>query len=46
VLAGLLPVLFLGLLLEWLGQARGFAAGPGDSREKVFEYELRRFGRD
>jgi hypothetical protein len=45
-LAGLLPVLFLGLLLEWLGQARGFVAGSGGSREKVFEYELRRFGRE
>jgi hypothetical protein len=39
-------VLFLGLLLEWLGQARGFVAGSGGSCEKVFEYELRRFGRD
>jgi hypothetical protein len=38
-----LPVVFLGLLIEWAGQILGFAFGPADSGEKVAKYEYRRF---
>ena len=39
-------LLFLGLLIEWLGGMLGFAAGPGSSGENVVKYEFRRFGDD
>ena len=38
-----LPVVFLGLLIELCGQMLGFAFGPADSSEKVAKYEYRRF---
>jgi hypothetical protein len=37
------PIVLLGLMIEWLGQILGFAAGPGDSTEKVDKCESRRF---
>jgi hypothetical protein len=44
LLIRVLPIVFLGLLIEWVGQAIGFSAGPGDSTEKADECEARRFG--
>jgi hypothetical protein len=38
----LLPVLFAGLLVDGLGQMFGYAAGAGDSIEKVANYEFHR----
>jgi hypothetical protein len=44
LLIRVLPIVFLGLLIEWAGQAIGFSAGPGDSTEKADRCEARRFG--
>jgi len=38
----LLPILLPGLLMEYFGCASGFAAGPGDSIQKMKEYEFHR----
>lgn len=42
----LLPVVLAGLLVEGLGQMAGYAAGAGDSMEKVAKYEFHRVSRD
>ena len=39
----LLPMLLAGLLVNGLGQMVGYAAGAGDSIEKVTEHERHRF---
>ena len=39
-----LPIVLLGLLIEWPGQAIGFAAGPGNSSQQVDKLEQLRFG--
>jgi len=41
----LLPMLLAGLLVNGLGQMMGYAAGVGDSIEKVTEHERHRFER-
>ncbi len=38
----LMPILIMGLLIEGIGYMMGFAAGPGDSIEKVEKYEYHR----
>jgi len=38
-----LPIVLLGLMIEWFGQLQGFTAGPGDSTEKVDKCESHRF---
>jgi hypothetical protein len=38
----LLPIVFVGLLVDGLGQLVGYAAGAGDSIEKVAKYEFHR----
>ena len=38
----LLPVMIIGLLIEGIGYLMGFAAGPGDSIEKMEKYEYHR----
>ncbi len=38
----LMPLLIVGLLIEGIGYMIGFAAGPGDSIEKVEKYEYHR----
>lgn len=40
----LLPLLLTGLLLNGLGQMAGYAAGAGNSAQKVTEHERHRFG--
>jgi len=42
LLIRLLPTVFVGLLVEGLGQMVGYAAGAGDSIEKVVKYEFHR----
>ena len=38
----IIPVIFTGLVVEGLGQMVGYAAGAGDSIEKVVKYEFHR----
>jgi hypothetical protein len=38
----LLPIMFVGLLVDGLGQMMGYASGAGDSIEKVAKYEFHR----
>ena len=38
----LLPILFLGLLVDGLGHMLGYATGAGDSIEKITKYEFHR----
>jgi hypothetical protein len=42
----LLPTVLAGLLVEGLGQMMGYAAGAGDSSEKVARYEFHRVDHD
>ena len=39
----LLPLLLVGLIMNGLGQMKGYAAGVGDSVEKITEHERHRF---
>jgi hypothetical protein len=41
----LLPIMFSGLLMEGLGHMVGYAAGAGDSPQKVCKYEFHRIRR-
>ena len=38
----LLPIVFVGLLVDGFGQMIGYAAGAGNSIEKVAKYEFHR----
>jgi hypothetical protein len=43
ILPRVLPALILGLLADGLGQMIGYCAGGGRSKQKLAEYEFRRY---